>query len=614
MDRIIEQVKRGQGEFVPVLDSLGGLLETREHGPLAAGEMLAGVAVLADLGKDLLHEDELIRHEGEVFGKLGGAGEALDIQDGIVKAEQITQDRIVVVIDLLQFFPGLVGLQKDTLLDDLIRGRGREGQAGFEAGLNAGELIFTGPDNLVNGLLAGADHPDLAPALAADFLDQGLEVHEQIGIAADILADLVDHEEQAEVIGLGVHIFLDLGNELRNGGLDGLVPVEPVEGGLLAHAEDLLQGGDHVILEEGIGIASLDPGGAVFILKDAPEFLRLALFRDKLFQLGDLQILAVKTEVVIEHLGKHAQHGGFVLVDGALDIDVEEDGIRMALGSPVDEHEGGGIIRKLLAEALNGLHTVHFPVLQQVGEHFQEVRFTAAEEAGDPDADIRRLFAEGFVIVVEEGDEVLLQFPGDDVFFQFLNQNCRLILIDLDDTVNLTINVVPEHRLNSHTASPSLQRIERPVIGVGFQFVEENHIVPVKGARIHDQHRNIREIRLHRLQQGMDPDEGERLADTGDEDHVTRLMRRILHLADEGGVAGHALHLVKDKLLSLLLFLLGNAVGDALVITDGEEDMIEIVFDQAAVQVLIAHQLFREMADDHLVFWVIAEDADIHFV
>ena len=91
-------------------------------------------------------------------------------------------------------------------------------------------------------------------------------------------------------------------------------------------------------------------------------------------------------------------------------------------------------------------------------------------------------------------------------------------------------------------------------------------------------------------------------------------MRRILHLADEGGVAGHALHLVKDKLLSLLLFLLGNAVGDALVITDGEEDMIEIIFDQAAVQVLIAHQLFREMADGHLVFRVIAEDADIHFV
>ena len=123
--------------------------------------------MLTDLGKDLLHDDELIGDKGEVGGKIKMAAVTLDIQLGTVEGEQIPQDRIIPVVHLGQHRLGLRLLLKNTLLDDLIHGRRGKRQSGFETGLNSGEFIGTDLDALVNGLLAGADHPYLTLALAA---------------------------------------------------------------------------------------------------------------------------------------------------------------------------------------------------------------------------------------------------------------------------------------------------------------------------------------------------------------------------------------------------------------------------------------------------------------
>ena len=105
--------------------------------------------MLADLGEDLLHQDELVRHEREVPGKFTGAAVAFDVQDGIGKGEKVPQDGIIICIDLLQLAFRLMGLEQDTLLDDLIRrGRG-EGQAGLETRLNAGEFVLAGLDDFM---------------------------------------------------------------------------------------------------------------------------------------------------------------------------------------------------------------------------------------------------------------------------------------------------------------------------------------------------------------------------------------------------------------------------------------------------------------------------------
>ena len=121
-----------------------------------------------------------------------------------------------------------------------------------------------------------------------------MQVDQQVRIPTNVLADLVDHEQEPEVTRLCVHILLDLRNELSDGSLHGLGAVKPVAGGLLTHAEYVLQSGDDVILKESVGIAGLQPGRAVFLLEHAPEFLGFALLGDELLQLGHLQVLAVE--------------------------------------------------------------------------------------------------------------------------------------------------------------------------------------------------------------------------------------------------------------------------------------------------------------------------------
>ena len=576
--------------------------------------MLAGVAVLPDLCKNLLHQDELIRHKREVLCKLTCAGISLDVQNRIGEGEQIPQYRVVLGIHLFQFMLGLVRLQQNTLLDNLISRGGRKGQSCLEAGLNPGEFIFTGFDDLINGFLPGAYHPDLAAAFAADLLHERLQVDQQVRVTADVLANLVNHEQQPEILRLRIHILFYLGNELGNGGLHSLGPIEPVAGSLLTHAEHFLQGGDNVILKEGIGIAGRKPARAVLLLEHTPELFGLALFGNELLQLGNFQVLAVEAEIVIEHLGENAQHGGFVLVDGPFDVDVKENRVGQASGGTVDEHEGGRVVRKLLAEPLHSLHALNFLVLQQVRQHFQKVRFTASKEAGDPYADICSGLVERLDIVVEEGDEVFLQLSGDNILVQLLHEHAALILIDFDDAVDLTVDVVSEHRLNSHVAAPFLYYIERPIIWIRRQLIKQFHIAAVKCAGIQHQHGHVRKIRLHGIQQGMDPDERECLSHAGDQYHVSRFMRLILHFPDEGRVVRHTLHLVQHELLSLFLLLLGNTVCDPLVIADGEEHFVKVILNQVAVQALVGHQHFGEMPDSHLILRIVAEDPDVYFI
>ena len=98
--------------------------------------MLSGVAMLADLGEHLLHDDELIRYEREVPCELSRTAVSLNVQNGIRKGEQISQHGIIFVVDLFQLRRNLFLLLKDTLLDNLISRRRCQGQSGLESGLN----------------------------------------------------------------------------------------------------------------------------------------------------------------------------------------------------------------------------------------------------------------------------------------------------------------------------------------------------------------------------------------------------------------------------------------------------------------------------------------------
>ena len=154
--------------------------------------------------------------------------------------------------------------------------------------------------------------------------------------------------------------------------------------------------------------------------------------------------------MVIEHLSEDAEYRSLVLIDRAFNVDVEKNGLGLATGSLVDQHECGRIIRKLLTEHFDRRNTANRLILKDVRKHLQEVRFTTSKEAGDPHTDIVRGFIKGVAIVVKEANEVLLQFFRDDVLSNFLLDNVRCILIDFDDTIDLSVDVLREHVANHH--------------------------------------------------------------------------------------------------------------------------------------------------------------------
>ena len=152
----------------------------------------------------------------------------------------------------------------------------------------------------------------------------------------------------------------------------------------------------------------------------------------------------------IKHLGKNPQNRSLILVDGAFNVNIKQDGLRLATGGFVDHRESCRVIRKLFPEQFNGRCAVHIPVFQNIGQHFQEVRFTAAKETGNPHTNVRCRLGKCFAIEVKEPNKMFLQFLGDHILSNFLLDHFRGILVYLDHTVDQAVNVVRKHITNDH--------------------------------------------------------------------------------------------------------------------------------------------------------------------
>ena len=98
---IIEQIERCQCILILLLNLLRCLLKSRQHRAFSAREVFSRVAVFADFSKHLLHDDKLIRHKGEISSKILGAVISLNVQHSPCKAEQVAQNRIILVVHLL---------------------------------------------------------------------------------------------------------------------------------------------------------------------------------------------------------------------------------------------------------------------------------------------------------------------------------------------------------------------------------------------------------------------------------------------------------------------------------------------------------------------------------
>ena len=109
-------------EFYDLASELDSRDLTDQEKTLTTGKVLAGISVLADFSKYLLHNNKLIRHEREVLSKFPRTGIAFNIQNRAIEAEQVTQDRIILLINGFQIHCCFRFLFQNTLLDDFIHG------------------------------------------------------------------------------------------------------------------------------------------------------------------------------------------------------------------------------------------------------------------------------------------------------------------------------------------------------------------------------------------------------------------------------------------------------------------------------------------------------------
>ena len=138
---------------------------------------------------------------------------------------------------------------------------------------------------------------------------------------------------------------------------------------MFAHAQDRLEHLHHIVLKESKRIPGLCPGCAVDFLEFLAKFLRFALTVNEAFQLGNFQVVSIKPAVVVEHLSKGAANGSLIFIDGALNVDVEQDG----LCGDRDAFDRLGVhhrIVKLVLKVIEGRGSADHLIGEQIGEHF----------------------------------------------------------------------------------------------------------------------------------------------------------------------------------------------------------------------------------------------------
>ena len=227
-------------------------------------------------------------------------------------------------------------------------------------------------------------------------------------------------------------------------------------GGAFAHAQHFLQHLHDIVFEVGIAFARFEPRFTVYAFKRFTELLGFALLVDKLLQLGKFQVFAEEAQVFVEYALERTQQRGFGGVArfplAALAVDVEQDGFGGHLGAAAHfaVHQ---IVLQLAVEIVDGALARHFVVCQQVGKHLQEVRFTRAEEAGNPHAYFVGRHVERFLVVFEKRGEMTLQFARYHVFGKLLLDGGFVVLGDFDYAVDGTVDVFCEQVFDNHCCS-----------------------------------------------------------------------------------------------------------------------------------------------------------------
>ena len=178
VDGRVEVVQRDQHADRLLGVAFGSGLEGIQHGTLAARQVQASGASLADRFENLLDKLEVERREGVVEDEIFLVLVALHGRALAAETELILEDVAFFGVQGFQGAAGVAGFFQQTGLDDFVGIGAGKGQSGVEAALNLGKVVgahiaeFT--DDRVDVFLRGDDDPGAAVADAAQVFSDGL--------------------------------------------------------------------------------------------------------------------------------------------------------------------------------------------------------------------------------------------------------------------------------------------------------------------------------------------------------------------------------------------------------------------------------------------------------
>ena len=141
-----------------------------------------------------------------------------------------------------------------------------------------------------------------------------------------------------------------------------------------------------------------------------------------------MRVIATVARQLVQYFEEHRQDGVAPGPVVRLAVDIEQNDIGMGSDRALDVPEQHCILDFRIEEldSLTGLAIMRMVrVIEQVGQHFDEVRFAGSKKARDPDPDTScNIRVPGlihrFAVAGEEALKVLVQFLRDDELLQLL--------------------------------------------------------------------------------------------------------------------------------------------------------------------------------------------------
>ena len=493
--------------------------------------MLSGCPVGADTGQHTCQQIKLVGNKRINLRKILRIGVQFFLHT-VVKNNQIFDDGCFLVIEQTQALCRCLCLIQNTLFDHGIYiGRG-QGKACIEASLNLGKVVAFHLGNGVDVLLARHDYPSLPHALLPQLFCHCLEVQHQLGIVTDILPDFIHKEYHMVVVAFFLNIGLYTLGKIFNADSVALACfLAPVAGHRFTHEVHVRKDIDNGILNEIEVLTRAFPRIAVLFFKLFPKLLKTTFLGESALQVGKMRHGTAEALHLIENLQKHIHNGIFVFltVRIAFGINVEKNDIRWRICCQLHICQHHLIANLPIGDkVVDSMSVSDLFILKQIGQNFQEMRFTASKETGNPDTHFGCGSLNSFFICRKKIREMTLKLTGHNILFQFLRHIRFFTLTDNDNALYLAVNFLSEHILNLHNSflRPLLYQSECPVIVIIFNLIEQNQLLFIISSRKEHHDRAAHKRLMQVIQHLVGTQNRIALADTGQEHD--RILRRML--------------------------------------------------------------------------------------